>query len=36
VNGDPGCFAGGYLGLNCGVESVRRKKDWVRILLHLE
>lgn len=24
-----GCFAGAYLGLNCGVESVRRKKDWM-------
>nr|XP_024356421.1 outer envelope pore protein 16-4, chloroplastic-like isoform X3 [Physcomitrium patens] len=24
-----GCFAGAYLGLNCGVESVRNKKDWV-------
>jgi len=33
VDGDAGCFAGAYLGLNCGVEFVRRKKDWVKISL---
>ncbi|KAH8941246.1 hypothetical protein BDL97_14G027600 [Sphagnum fallax] len=28
-----GCFAGAYLGLNCGVETVRGKKDWINASL---